>query len=88
MTEPTTTRELLAKDFESIEFAHVKLYHEDKGHYEQGRIIGRYQNDLKLHYRGYTNTVSLVDNWTLRSYKPVTTAFQRNMIEQELEAVL
>ena len=88
MTDPTTTQELLAREYDSIEYAHVKLYHEGKGHYEQGRIVGRYQNDLKLHYRGHTETVNLVDDWTLRSYTPVTTTFQQNMIEDELEAIL
>jgi len=85
MSAPTTTEELLAEEYNSIEYAHIKLYHEEKGHYEQGRIVGRFQNDLKLHYRGYTTTVNLVDNWTLRSYAPVRSTFQRRMIEDELE---
>ena len=84
-SEINTTRELATAPFEEIELAHAKLKNSDTGHYEQGRIIGRFNDDVTLLYRGHEVTVTNVTDWTLRRFEPVRSGLQRTMIENELE---
>lgn len=84
-SEITTTRELATVAFEEIELAHVKLKNSDTGHYEQGRIISRFNDDVTLLYRGHEATVTNVTDWTLRRFEPVRSDLQRTMIKGELE---
>jgi len=84
-SEITNVRELATVPFEEIELAHAKLKNDDTGHYEQGRIIGRFNDDLTLLYRGHEATVTNVTEWTLRRFEPVRSNLHRSMIESELE---
>lgn len=84
MTEIQSVRQLANAGFEDIEFAHVKLKHPENGHYEQGRIVERFENDLTLRYRGNETVVTNVDEWVLRAYEPVRTAQQRQLIRADM----
>lgn len=86
MSGITTTDELAAKELSDIEYAHVRLSKGDPTRYEAGRVVGKYQSDLTLHYRGHTTEVTQIEEWELEHFKPVTSSVERMQIEAEVDA--
>jgi hypothetical protein len=84
--EITTTDELATADLERIKYAKVRLAKGEQTRYDGGRIIGRYQDDLTLRYRGHEVTVNQITEWELVEFKPVTSDLERRMIESQWSA--
>lgn len=84
--EITTTEQLAQADFERIEYAKVRLAKGEQTRYDGGRIVGRFNDDLTLQYRGHEVTVTNITEWELVEFKPVTSSIERQMIAEDIDA--
>jgi hypothetical protein len=79
---PTTTDELLAVDYDLIEYAKVRLKRGDPAEYEGGRVVGRFKpGGLVLRYRGHEVRVTQVSSYTLDEISLVPSGHPRRLIE-------
>jgi len=79
----TTTDELASADYDRIEYANIRVKKGDPADYYAGRIVGRWNSDIDVRYRGHTYTVSNITEWTLLEYEPVTSQGEKMLIESE-----
>lgn len=75
---------LLAKDYDEIHLAEVRLKKGDPPEYLRGRIVDRYQRDLKLRVKGREYSVPQADEWELLRFQPVTSRAERMLVEGDM----
>lgn len=96
MTRINTMGDLLARDFETIEYAMVELeqtddapiYRDCNGEvktYLMGRVVDRWGDDLKLRFRDFESDVLSTEDWQLVECN-VPTSLEKIAIQQEWDA--
>lgn len=78
-------QQLLSTEFEKVELAYVRLKRGDPPEYEAGRLVGKFTDDLELHYRGHTQRVDNARQWELIEFEPIRSSVHKQMVASQLD---